>query len=305
MVRFLVRIGPWKGYFWKMKPTLILLASLGILSAQEVISIWPVLAPGETTKNRGETLPANLKDPSITRVQKVTQPTLTAFLPPKGSGNGTAVIVLPGGGFSYVVPDLEGSETAKFLNESGISVFVLKYRTTANGPKVADAWKRPLQDSQRAVRYVRAHGDKWGIDSLKIGIMAFSAGGQVGAIHLGDHPAAYVNVDGVDRQSSRPDFAMLIYPWRTYVPAIDGLKPEIQISKTAPPTFIVHTSDDASTSLGAVGIYAALKKAKVSAELHIYQNGGHGYGARDREGSAIGSWSDRAMEWLRIRGLAR
>ena len=273
-------------------------------AAQEVVSIWPKMAPGETTASPGEKLPANPKDPSITRIKDITKPTITSYLPTKEKSTGAAVVILPGGGFNYVVPDLEGSETAKFLNDSGVAVFVLNYRTKTKASQ-NEPWKRPLQDAQRAVRYLRAHREKYGLDSKKIGILAFSAGGQVGAIHMGDVAPAYEKIDEVDNQNHRPEFAMLIYPWRTLDQKSEKLIPQIKLSASAPPTFIVHTSDDASTSLGAVEIYAQLKRAKVSAELHVYQNGGHGYGSRNRENSAIGTWPQMAKAWLRVRGLGK
>ena len=105
-------------------------------------------------------------------------------------------------------------------------------------------------------------------------------------------------VDDIDKQSFRPDFAMLVYPWRCYDPTTDALLPQIKISATTPPTFLIHTHDDASSSLGAVLIYAGLKKSNVPAELHVYENGGHGYGSRPRPNSNIGTWKDRAIDWL-------
>lgn len=273
---------------------------LGLVAA-EPIPIWPDLAPGETTKNIGTPRPANPKDnPPITRVEKITQPTIAAFIP-EGGGNGAAVLVLPGGGFGYVVPDLEGSETAAFLNPLGISVFVLNYRTKLGNE--ADQWRRPLQDSQRAIRFLRANAAKWKLDPAKIGLLAFSAGGQVGAIHIGEFGDAYEKTDVVDEQSSRPDFAMLVYPWNVGDNKSAKLMEAIKIGKSAPPTFLVHTDDDHSSALGAASIYMELKKAGLSAELHIYQNGGHGYGVREREGSVIGTWKNRAADWLKVRGI--
>ena len=110
--------------------------------------------------------------------------------------------------------------------------------------------------------------------------------------------ASYESIDTVDGQSYRPDFAMLVYPWRIYDQASDGLLPQIKVTEKTPPSFIVHTHDDASTSLGSVLLYADLKRNNVPAELHVYENGGHGYGTRDRPNSNIGSWPDRATDWL-------
>ncbi len=282
---------------------LIFAVLLNSASASERITVWPDLAPGETDKQLGTALPDRQTDsPPITRVEHITCPTMKVF-PPTAPGNGVAILILPGGGFRYVVPDLEGSEAALFLNGLGVTVFVLNYRTTDAGPW--GAWRRPLQDSQRAIRFIRANADRWKLDPKKIGLLAFSAGGQVGAIHIGDFGDAYPATDAVDEQSARPDFAMLIYPWRLVNDATDSLMPEIQISSNSPPTFLVHTHDDNSSSLGAVYVYTALKKNNVPAELHVYQNGGHGYGVRSRPDSDIGTWSDRAGDWLQTRGLGQ
>ncbi|QDT13308.1 alpha/beta hydrolase [Planctomycetes bacterium K23_9] len=260
--------------------------------------VWPDLAPGETSRSHGETLPMRPQDnPPITRVEKIRRPTIAVF-PATKNANGSAVVILPGGGFGRVVPDMEGSEAAKWLNELGVTCFVLNYRTNEVTPKDEPSWKRPLQDGQRAIRWVRANAAKWNLKQDKIGLLAFSAGGQVGSILITADEAAYDAIDDIDKQSFRPDFAMLVYPWRCYDKATDALLPQIKVSPKTPPTFTVHTSDDNSTSLGAVYLYADLKKNNVPAELHVYENGGHGYGTRDRKNSNIGTWTDRATDWL-------
>ncbi len=260
--------------------------------------VWPDLAPGETSRSTGVTLPMRPKDkPPITRVEKIRRPTFTVF-PATKNATGAAVVILPGGGFGKVVPDLEGSEAADWLNELGVTCFVVNYRTNEVTPKDEPAWKRPLQDGQRMIRWVRANAGKWNLKQDKIGLLAFSAGGQVGSMLITTSDAAYEPMDEVDKHSFRPDFAMLVYPWRCYDAKTDALLPQIKVSPSTPPTFIVHTDDDASSSLGAVFLYAQLKKNKVPSELHVYENGGHGYGTRDRANSNIGSWTDRATEWL-------
>jgi acetyl esterase/lipase len=259
--------------------------------------IWPDLAPGETDRNTGEALPMRESDnPPITRVVKIRRPKVEIFRPAKP--NGSAVLILPGGGFSRVVPDLEGSEAAVWLGELGVTCFVLTYRTNEVTPKEEPSWKRPLQDAQRAVRWIREHAEQWKLDPQRIGLLAYSAGGQVGSMLITTDSPAYQSLDAVDKQSFRPDFAMLVYPWRCYDPATDALLPEIRVSASTPPTFLVHTHDDNSSSLGAVLIYAGLKKNNVPAELHVYENGGHGYGSRPRPNSNIGTWKDRAIDWL-------
>ena len=273
--------------------------SLTILSAaaQEIVPIWPDLAPGETTKSRGEVRAERAKEKrKITRITGVTQPTLSPYLVEE-EGKKPGVIILPGGGFNYVVPNLEGSEAAEILNKAGVNAFVLHYRTK-KGEEDAQPWQRALQDSQRAVRFVRAHAERFGIHPKKVGILAFSAGGQVGAMHLGGIGAQYETVDEVDQQDFRPAFGMLVYPWRTMNEEDGTLLPQIQFNEQTPPTFIVHTGDDNSTSLGPLEMYRQLKVLKCPVELHLFERGGHGYGTRPRGTLGIGKWSELATAWL-------
>lgn len=276
-----------------------------IAASAEPVFVWPDLAPGETSRAVGTKLPPRTgESPPVTRVVNIRRPTLDVFLPRKP--NGTAILVLPGGGFRKVVPDMEGSEAAPFLNRLGIAVFVLRYRTSETKPATEPAWRRPLQDAQRALRLIRAKADAWKIRRDRVGVLAFSAGGQVGSIlHTANGVAAYKAVDALDKQSCRPDFSLLIYPWRILDNKTGKLLPQIRPSKQSPPAFIVHTHDDRSSSLGSVWLYAGLKKHNVPAELHIYENGGHGYGMRARKNSNIGTWPDRAADWLVRRRLGR
>jgi acetyl esterase/lipase len=288
-------------------PLLIILAECNVAQPQSPsgqeqasgVAIWSDLAPGETTRNLGDMLPSrDSEQPPITRVQNITAPTMDFF--PAKHASGVAVLILPGGGFRYVVPDLEGSEAATWLNELGVTVFVLRYRTSEASDQ---PWKRPLQDSQRAIRWIRSRAEKFGVDPERVGLFGFSAGGQVASIHLTASEASYESQDEIDLQSFRPNFGLLIYPWRIYDEQTHSLIEPIRVGKETPSTFLVHTHDDASTSLGAVFFYAQLKQQGVPAELHVYQNGGHGYGTRSRPGSMIGSWKDRASEWLKINEL--
>jgi acetyl esterase/lipase len=271
----------------------------------EPIFIWPDLAPGETARDTGTTQPNRKGEiPPITRVTNIRRPTLAVFLPKKS--NGTAILVLPGGGFGKVVPDMEGSEAAPFLNRLGVAVFVLSYRTNEAKPASEPAWRRPLQDAQRAMRLIRSKADEWKIERNRVGVLGFSAGGQVGSIlHTAVGAAAYDAMDATDKESYRPDFSLLIYPWKILNAKTGKLLPEIQLTDKSPPAFIVHTHDDRSSSIGSVLFYAGLKLHNVSAELHIYENGGHGYGMRVRKNSNIGTWPDRAHDWLLRRELGR
>ena len=268
------------------------------------LSVWPDLAPGETGRETGTLLATKAGESKpIDRVSGVRRPTLDVY-PAKNNPTGTAVVILPGGGFTYVVPNLEGSEAAEWLNEIGITVFVLRYRTKESATPGEPLWQRPLQDIQRAIRLVRHDAQRWQLQSDRIGILGFSAGGQVGAIaHSKADHATYDPVDGVDKTACRPDFSILIYPWQIIDAKSGELLEPIQITDESAPAFIVHTHDDASSAIGAAKLYIALKQHKVPAELHVYQNGGHGYGVRERPNSVISSWPARATDWLRIRGL--
>src|SRR5262249_38969746 len=160
--------------------------------------------------------------------------------------------------------------------------FVLSYRTTDDNQ--TPGWIKPLQDAQRALALVRSQAERWKIKPDRLGLLGFSAGGQ-GAARLLCHgeKKSYQRIDATDDVAHRPDFAILVYPWKMYDAERDALVEGAQPPKSCPPTFIVHTHDDGSTSLGAVLFYAGLKKHGIPAELHVYGNGGHGYGLRPRK----------------------
>jgi len=274
----------------------IVVSFSGAVHAEEPIDVWPDLAPGETSRNTGELLPFRKEEvPPVTRVVNIRRPTFTAYLASKPSGAG--VVILPGGGFGKVVPDKEGSEAAHWLNQHGVSAFVLNYRTKAN--KDDPGWLRPLQDAQRTLATIRSQAEKWGLKKNRIGLLGFSAGGQVAARLLSDEgKLAYDPINEIDDISHRPDFALLIYPWNIYDTERDALIEGVKISKNCPPTFITHTDDDKSSSLGSTLFYSGLKRIGIPAELHIYGNGGHGYGMRKVKGSQISTWTEHATHWL-------
>jgi acetyl esterase/lipase len=263
---------------------------------EQPIDPWPNFAPGETTRSAGETQSAHPEEvPTITRVVKISRPTFTVHLAEQP--NGCGVVILPGGGFSKVVPDLEGTEAATWLNEHGYAAFVLNYRTT-DDPKTP-GWIKPLQDAQRTIAFIRSEAKQWNLKEDRIGLLAFSAGGQVGArLMSANGKLAYDRMDAVDDVSHRPDFALLVYPWNMYDPKSKSLVEGIQVPSDCPPTFLVHTHDDHSTSLGATLFYVGLKELGINAELHVYGNGGHGYGLRPVKDSQISSWPTHAAHWL-------
>lgn len=268
----------------------------------ESIRIWPNLAPGETSCDEGSPLAVvPTEQPPVSRVTGITCPTLDLYVP-RATPIQSAILIVPGGGFARVVTNKEGSEAAEWLASIGVAAGVLKYRTAVDGQ--IDPWRRPLQDSQRALRVLRKRARDWDLPEDRIGIMGFSAGGQVAAMHMTQENATYQPIDAMDQESVRPSFAMLIYPWNVVQGDGIELRDEIKLTTASPPTFLVHAHDDTSSSLGSVAIYLGLKRHGVPAELHIYQNGGHGYGMRVIPNSDISTWPQRATDWLMRRNLA-
>jgi acetyl esterase/lipase len=263
--------------------------------ADEGIDVWPGLAPGETRQNVGETLPFRLNEnPPVTRVVNITRPTFTVHH--ANNPNGTCAVILPGGGFGKVVTDKEGTEAADWLNRLGITAFVLRYRTST---ETSTPWAKPLQDAQRTLALVRSQSDRWQIKKNRIGILGFSAGGMVAARLLCDGgKLSYEPLDECDDVPHRPDFAILAYPWNIYDMKRDALVDGTTAADRCPPTFLIHTDDDLSSSMGAALFYCQLKKRQIPAELHVYGQGGHGYGIREVPGSEVSSWTTHAAHWI-------
>ena len=277
-----------------------------------VIDIWPGLAPGETTRETGTKLPRRTNEnPPATRVKDITRPQLHVFQPPAGKRNGTAVLIFPGGGYNYVVTDKEGSEAAAWLNEIGITAFVVHFRTkqsktppTQTNAKLPPYSERPLQDGQRALSLVRKRAAEWDVNPDRIGVIGFSAGGQAAAlVTTRFEERSYQGQDAIDQISCRPDFSLLIYPWRLLDEKTGALREVITVSKKTPPTIMIHAHNDSATPLSSIQFYTALKKNGIAAELHIYETGGHGYGMRPVENSNIATFTKRAEDWFRQRSL--
>jgi acetyl esterase/lipase len=224
-------------------------------------------------------------------------PTLT-FYPAKGTNSGAAVVVFPGGGYNILAIDLEGTEVCDWLNAAGVNCVLLKYRVPGTGPYPRSP--AALQDAQRAVGLVRLHAAEWKIDPNRIGVLGFSAGGHLAAaISTHFEQRIYEPVDAADKLSCRPDFAVVIYPGYLAL-AEKNFAPNADIIPTAqtPPTFIVQAEDDPVHVENAVVYFLALKNAKVPAELHIYAEGGHGYGLRPTA-LPVTTWPAAAQAWMR------
>jgi acetyl esterase/lipase len=282
----------------------ILLSSSLLAVDRPVIDVWPGKAPGETKEiSPEESLPSRPNQrQGVTRITNISKPTLTLFQPPEGKRNGATVIVCPGGGYSYVTFDLEGTEIAEWLNSIGVTAAVLKYRCPRREGDTAN--KLPLMDAQRSVSLLRSKASELGLDPKRIGILGFSAGGNLAAATcLKYNQPQYDKIDATDDVSSRPDFGVLIYP--AYLADENGqVKPEYQPTKETPPMFFAFAMDDRVTVDGSFALAKALKTTGIPAELHMYDAGGHGFGLRKSE-HPCHTWPARCEEWLAHRGLLK
>jgi acetyl esterase/lipase len=238
----------------------------------------------------------------VIRLGNVSTPTLSIYRPAKEKDTGAAVVVLPGGGYNILAMDLEGVEVCEWLNSIGVTGVLVKYRVPARQGRPRGT--APLEDAQRAVGIVRSRAKELGIRPDRIGVLGFSAGAHLAAYLSTNHEKrAYEAVDERDQVSCRPDFTLLIYPaYLTVRDENDRISPELKIAADTPPTFLVQTEDDGVRVENSIFYYAALRKAKVAAEMHLYPTGGHGYGLR-RTDKAVTTWPLRAEEWLRSLGV--
>jgi acetyl esterase/lipase len=261
------------------------------LPAQDgvVIPLWKNGAPGfENLKSQ----PEQAKD---WWVRNINDPTLTVFLPPKEKANGAAVIICPGGGFTNLVFNAEGKDAAEFLNSLGVTAFVLKYRLFRE-PNSPYSMENVKQDIFRAMRLAKSLAGTYAIDAARLGVMGFSAGGEVSgwvSYHFTENHSN--NADEIDRLSARPAFQILIYPGPLAVPD--------SVSADAPPAFLLAANEDPCCSESIVRLLLLHRKAKVPVEMHLYQNGTHAFNMGKRsEYVTLKSWPQRLADWLQDDG---
>jgi acetyl esterase/lipase len=289
-----------------------------------VISILPFMKSYSQTvlplyTNIPNAIPTDVKEktdstnPKKIKVSDVTLPTLTVYLPENAQANRPAVIICPGGGYSFLVVNNEGSEVARELNKKGIAAFVLKYRLPSD-KIMLNKETGPLQDAQQAIKIVREHSKEWKLDTVKIGIMGFSAGG-----HLASTASVQFSrpvIPNENKTSLRPDFSILIYPVISFtdslahkgsrdnllganasIEKINAFSNELQVTAQTPPAFLVHCGNDKVVPVqNSLRYYEALQKNGVKAELHIYPLGGHGFGLLNN--TTNDSWLDRCLNWM-------
>ena len=261
-------------------------ASAAAQGQPEQIPLWPNGAPGfESRRNEPETA----KDYWIANVHN---PSITVYLPPKEKATGAAVVICPGGGHRLLVFKAEGDEPARYLNGIGVASFALKYRLGREQGSPYSIEKNALQDGQRAMRLVRSRAKEWGVDPNRIGMMGFSAGGELASmVAFGTNAGDQSATDPIDRISSRPDFLVLIYPGPLGQPAM--------VTRDAPPAFLLCANDDTGPAGTITSLSEKYRAARVPVELHIFSKGGHGFnmGYRSRL-ATIKSWPQRLTDWL-------
>ncbi|HVK10514.1 MAG TPA: alpha/beta hydrolase [Gemmataceae bacterium] len=285
------------------------LAAPAVAADPPTFDLWPGAVPGEKGNIGAEMRqpPKAGENPPVVRLTNVTKPTVTVYKPAKEKDTGAAVVIAPGGGYTILAYEHEGTQVAEWLQSIGVTGVLLKYRV----PRRPDAPKGEppvwaLQDAQRAMSLTRSKAAEWGIDPKRIGMLGFSAGGHLTAwTATNPDKRAYDAIDDVDKVSSRPDFAVLIYPGGMIDrQSKDRLAPEIRVSKETPPCFLAVAYNDAGPLDSSLKMLAALKDNQVSAELHVYSAGGHGFGMRASD-KPHAAWPARCAEWLRAEGWLR
>jgi endo-1,4-beta-xylanase len=280
----------------KFLPFLLATAALYALEPGEEIKLWPNGAPGSEGVTDQEVFTPNPANPKLPKNFKLVHyPSIYAFLPPADKATGMAMVIAPGGGHSQLVIDKEGWDIAAWLNSHGIAAFVVKYRLARAPGARYTVLDHALADTTRAMRLVRSRAKEWNVDPKRVGFIGFSAGGEMAALMEtrfdrgnGQSP------DPIERQSSRPDFSVIVYP---------GFKPgEITVPKDAPPAFLVCADDDRSHVVTTVNLYLDLQKQNISSEMHIYAAGAHGFGIKPSN-LPVATWPDRLLAWLADRKL--
>ncbi len=278
-------------------------AAGNVETSQRIELLWPEGAPGAKGDADGD------------------KPSLTIYLPEKDKATGAAVVICPGGGYGNLAVDHEGHQIAQWLNSLGVAGFIVKYRHRNSGAGYGHP--APLLDAQRAVRMVRTRAAELGVDPARIGILGFSAGGHLASTAGTHFDSGDPNAkDPIDRASCRPDFMVLVYPVISLTESfthggsrqnllgkepdpnlVEYLSNDKQVTPQTPPTFLIHTYEDTVVPAeNSIYFYLALRRAKVPAEMHLYQKGQHGFGLGKNVGAAS-SWPARCADWMRGLGL--
>ena len=261
------------------------------------VVLWPAGAPGSEGRT-GEAEKVQLTALGEHLISNVHRPSITVYLPAGASAARTAVIVVPGGGHKELWMDHEGYGVAEYLAQHGIAAFVLKYRLADEAGSTYTVEGHALADVQRAIRVVRSRAATWQLDPEHIGVLGFSAGGELAALAGTRYDSgAPMSKDPVERLSSRPDFQALLYP---------SIPKDMKFASDTPPAFLLcGAADEPKVSQGLAELYLALRRAGAHAELHIYEGIGHGFGIRPSNLPPAADWPQVFLAWLSQRGLAK
>jgi len=278
-----------------------LLCSLQAQDVPKPVDLWPGKPPGDPDGIEEKNTPG---DRGLKRVDSTGHPTYLVYSPAKEKNTGAAIVVAPGGGYRMLAFEHEGTQVGEWLASIGVTAVLLKYRVPQRPGDGEN--KAPLQDAQRTISLTRSKAAEWGIDPARIGILGFSAGGHLAAnASMNYDHRAYDAVDDADKLSCRPDFAVLIYPGGV----LDRedktkLSAQMRITPDTPPSFLAVSGDDKGSSAGTLRLFQGLRDQGVSAELHVFASGGHGWGMRKSD-QTFGGWTARCEEWMRARGLLK
>lgn len=277
--------------------SLFVVSTFAAMAAEpQVVLLWPNGAPGSEGKTAEESV--RIAQPGGDHViSSVHKPSITVYLPAKESSTGAAVVILPGGGHNSLWVDHEGYNVAKWLSDHGVAGVVLKYRLAREKDSTYKVERESLQDTQRGIRLVRHRAAEWGIDPERVGVMGFSAGGELAALASVRYEPMEGATDPIDRENAKPSFQALIYP---------AIPRDMTLTKDIPPAFLACGENDRQNiSQGLPELYIALKKAGASAELHVYTGVGHGFGLREGRSGPVMLWPVRFREWMDARGLLK
>lgn len=280
--------------------TMVLIAAELALGAEQpvVLDLWPNGTPGPVSEKQKVGPEKELfRDPpdGVVRLTNVTKPQITLYRPKQS--NGAAVLVCPGGGYSILAYEHEGTKVCEFLNSHGVTAVLLKYRVPA-------LREQALQDAQRAIGLIHHHAGEWGIDQGRIGMLGFSAGGHLTVMtSLNSEKRTYPFDPNLDIETPLPAFAIPIYPAYLIARGTEGpLLEEVCVTERAPPMCLIHAGDDRWSASGSALLYVAYKKLGIPCELHIYSTGGHGFGMK-KLGNPVNDWPLRVIEWMNVSGF--
>ncbi|WP_372721609.1 alpha/beta hydrolase [Novipirellula sp.] len=276
-------------------------AAAATASPDAIVNVWPSeppawTPPSEAEKDTSDENSRQVAGKYVTRIGNVSTPQLYVYHPKADVKSDTAIVVCPGGGYSILAWDLEGTEIAEWLQEIGVTAVVLKYRVPTRSED--ENWKPAVQDIQRAISMVRS-GVVEGVSAKRVGVLGFSAGGNASARSATASKRYYDAIDDHDAANYVPDFAVLVYPaWLVEKDDTSTLIDDIQVTEKTPPMFFAHARDDRISCLGSVTLFTELQKHGINAALHVFGSGGHGFGSRPND-QQTDAWPELLTLWMR------